>query len=61
MSDATTSDSMDRRLGLMIILSLITVGGAIGYGLYPSGISAGVLFGIAVVAAMLAIVVAHVY
>ncbi len=55
------NDSGDRRLGLMVILSLLAVGSAIGYGLFPSGISAGVFFGLAVVAAMLAIVVTHVY
>lgn len=60
MNDAVTDGSLDRRLGLSIILSLLTVGGAIGVGLFPSGISAGVFFGVAVVAAMFAIVAAHV-
>lgn len=59
MSDALTDGPLDRRLGLTIILSFLAVSGAIGYGLFPSGISAGVFFGIAVVAAMLAIVAVH--
>lgn len=61
MGDALSNGSMDRRLGLMIILSFLTVGSTIGYGLYSSGMSAGVFFWIAVVAAMLAIVVTHAY
>lgn len=61
MSESVSGGSLDRRLGVTSILVLLAIGGAIGYGLFPSGVTAGVLFSFAMLAAMLAIVVVHLY
>lgn len=61
MNESVSESSSDRRLGVTSILVLFAVGGAIGYGLFPSGVTAGVLFSFAMLTAMLAIVAVHLY
>lgn len=61
MSESVSAGSVDRRLGVTSIFVLLAVGGAIGYGLFPSGMTAGVLFLFAMLAAMLSIVAVHLY